>query len=698
MPTVTRVLAILLVFLWSDVKSQDQQNYFREWLASDGRRLEGAIESIDIDRDDPTVRILVKDSVARDIRLDKLSEVDQAYVRLQQINADDRQQFELVTDHIEAIRTTPQSVAGILQQIGRDQKLSPYASVWCCIANAAGDNDQEKGIVACRDAIRRINEQRKLDPSRHSRTLSAAHNNLGVCYIKQRDGDAAASQFISALKELDYVTPVLSHNIGHLLEMKDKPEGLRLEPKSVTALQRTMAGRRILEPRKKMQQGWYYSLDLDVPQGFENELSVAGVLSPHPTLELIASGTGIVVAPGYVLTVRSAVTHPDRSAFLTTVGVPLNPVPNKSKEKSSEAAKQWKQLPVRRLIVTLPETKIVGGTSSVAVSTSEWNANSFGVTDSNNSSESTRSEISGAGFGSSPSFNQGASGRNTIARGRSDNSTMESGVVNARTCSDSTNYIVIHPKDGPEKELAVLQVDGLRTKHVAFSDKSESSNDLFQIASFERGPEMLRNGLQFDKGKILGQGKLSSELRASIPFSGGQRGAALHDPKFLVIGLASNTTTGKDGIALSASSIRAWFEENVKAASLSFTSEQRDIKDIETATVPIFVWGKRSDTEIQNPLYNQFFNDDNLIEMHVLRDQYCIACRGKGNVTCTQCKGQGTVQNGLKEIITGTNPRTGQPITNRVVNMVPCPTCKTGRKHICPICKGNGENPGGSKP
>jgi hypothetical protein len=149
---------------------------------------------------------------------------------------------------------------------------------------------------------------------------------------------------------------------------------------------------------------------------------------------------------------------------------------------------------------------------------------------------------------------------------------------------------------------------------------------------------------------------------------------------------------------LSASSIRAWFEENVKAASLSFTSEQRDIKDIETATVPIFVWGKRSDTEIQNPLYNQFFNDDNLIEMHVLRDQYCIACRGKGNVTCTQCKGQGTVQNGLKEIITGTNPRTGQPITNRVVNMVPCPTCKTGRKHICPICKGNGENPGGSKP
>ena len=698
MSTVTRVLAIVLMFLWSEVKSQDQHNYFREWLAVDGRRLVGAIESIDLDRDDPFVRILVKGAVAIDIRLDKLSEVDQAYVRLQQINADDRQQFELVADHIEAIRATPQSVAGILQQIGRDRKLSPYASVWCCIANAAGDNDQEKGIVACRDAIRRINEQRKLDPSRHARTLSAAYNNLGVCYIKQRDGDAAASQFISALKELDYVTPILSHNIGHLLEMKDKPEGLRLEPKSVTALQRTMAGRRILEPRKKMQQGWYYSLDLDVPQGYENELSVAGVLSPHPTLELIASGTGIVVAPGYVLTVRSAVTHPDRSAFLTTVGVPLNPVTDKAKEKNAEIARQWKQLPVRRLIVTLPETKIVGGTTSVAVSTSEWNANSFGVTESDNTSKSTISESSVTGFGSDSSFSQGSGGSNTMAKGRSANSTTETGVVNGRTCFDSTNYIVIHPKDGPEKELAVLQVDGLRTRHIAFSDQSPKTNSLFQIASFERGPEMLRNGLKVEKGKILGQGKLPSELRTSIAFNGGQRGAALHDPNFLTIGLACNTTTGKDGIALSASSIKAWFEKNVKAASLTFASNERDIKEIETATVPIFVWGKRSDTEIQNPLYNQFFNDDNLIEMHLLRDQYCIACRGKGHVPCTQCSGQGVVQNGLKPIVVGTNPRTGQPITTNVINMVPCPTCKTGRRHVCPICKGKGENPGGPNP
>lgn len=152
------------MFLSSEVKSQDQHIYNREWLAVDGRRLVGAIESIDLDRDDPIVRILVKGAVAIDIRLDKLSEVDQAYVRLQQINADDRQQFEFVARPHEAIRATPQSVAGILQQIGRDRKLSPYASVWCCIANAAGDNDQEKGIVACRDAIRRINEQRKLDP------------------------------------------------------------------------------------------------------------------------------------------------------------------------------------------------------------------------------------------------------------------------------------------------------------------------------------------------------------------------------------------------------------------------------------------------------------------------------------------------------------------------------------------------------
>jgi hypothetical protein len=703
MSTASKFTMFVLMILVSDVTAQNEHGNFREWFAKNGRSTVGILESFDLDRADPIVRIRKRDANIIEFSLNKLCDADQAFVRLQQINAEDRTQFELVADHIEALRTTPRSVAGILQQIAKDQNRSPYADVWSCIAYAAGDNDQEKAISACRAAIKRIKEQRNLDASRHARTLSAAYNNLGICYIKQRDGDSAAKQFVSALNELDYVPPILSHNISHLLEMKDKPGGLRLEHGSVVALQRALAGRRVLEPKKKMQLGWYYSLDLDVPQGLESELSVAGILSPDPTLELIGSGTGIVVAPGYVLTVRSAVTHPDRSAFLTTVGVPLDPVAGNAKYEDAKRSRsaQWKQLPARRVIVTLPEKKTVGGTDSIALTTTDWNESLFSSTESNSSTDGVESGTIRAGVGRDFLFGQSEGSDRTKTRSDSRTNRTETGVMNRRAVANSTNYVVIHPKQGPEEELAVLQVDGLRTRHLAFSTSEAATNDLFQIASFDRGPDMVRNGLKVAKGNILGQGTLTSELMASIPFSGGQRGAALHDSSFRAIGLAIDTKTGKDGIALSAASIRAWFEQNVKAASLTFADDaepKRSMTDIVTATVPIFVWGKRSDTELEDPLYNQFFNDDNLIEMHVLRDQYCITCRGKGHVQCIMCKGQGDVQNGFKQIAAGVDPRTGRPILLNVPNMVACPTCNTGKRHLCPICRGSGENPGGPTP
>jgi hypothetical protein len=416
-------------------------------------------------------------------------------------------------------------------------------------------------------------------------------------------------------------------------------------------------------------------------------------------LELIASGTGIVVAPGYVLTVRSAVTHPDRSAFLTTVGVPLDLKISRSKSKGS--LNQWRQLPVRRLIVTQPEKMDVGGTDSVAVTTSDWTTNSFSSSDTSSSEQSVEATISGVGVAGSSTLNQASRVRGSTTDSNTRGTGITTGVANSRSVSNSTNYIVIHPKDGPEKELAVLQIDGLRTRPIVFSHVEVPANQRFGISSFERGPGMLTTGLKTSTGKVYGIGNLESELKVDIPFNGGQRGAALFDSAFLVLGLACSTISGRDGVALSSQSIKVWFEQNVKAASLTFADEDSPklaMKDVAAATIPIFVWGKRSETELQNPLYNQFFNDDNLVEMHVLRDQYCIACRGKGNVPCVQCKGQGTVQNGIKQVQTGVNPRTGQPLMVNVPNMVRCPTCNGGSRHGCPICKGIGENPGGPTP
>ena len=76
-----------------------------------------------------------------------------------------------------------------------------------------------------------------------------------------------------------------------------------------------------MESKFKMQPGWYYSLDLQPPDSLGNELPVLGIEPPAPSLELIASGTGVVCAAGHVLTVRQVVTHPQRPVNLVTVAV-----------------------------------------------------------------------------------------------------------------------------------------------------------------------------------------------------------------------------------------------------------------------------------------------------------------------------------------------------------------------------------------
>lgn len=73
--------------------------------------------------------------------------------------------------------------------------------------------------------------------------------------------------------------------------------------------------------KSRMQQGWYYSLDLEPPDSFGSELSVLGIGPPDPSLELIASGVGFVCTTGHVLTLRQVITHPHHAAASTTIAV-----------------------------------------------------------------------------------------------------------------------------------------------------------------------------------------------------------------------------------------------------------------------------------------------------------------------------------------------------------------------------------------
>jgi len=98
---------------------------------------------------------------------------------------------------------------------------------------------------------------------------------------------------------------------------------LKLNESNKKRLVSALARLPIEDPKNKLQPGWYNTLEMDVPYGQGNELSVDGVLPQDVSLVLISSGSGLVIAPGYVITVKPIVmnkafpTQPERSTFLT---------------------------------------------------------------------------------------------------------------------------------------------------------------------------------------------------------------------------------------------------------------------------------------------------------------------------------------------------------------------------------------------
>jgi len=676
--------------------SGQEPDFFREWISKDGVKMEASLQSFDMEVKEPTVVLKKRNAKIVEAKLSAFSDADQNFVKLRQALSEDLLQFEQVVDNLDALRTTPNSVIESFLTFSRQYKTSPYANVYACVSLAAGQNNTEKAIKVGLEAIERIKAQRALDSSRHSRTLAAAHNNLAICFVKQKRAKTAAEHFVQALKYVERIPPVLAHNINSLVDASKMEFGLKLEPKERQALLDAKKDLKNLEPKRKMQAGWYYSLDLDTPNSLQNELSVAGALPPDYTLELIASGTGVVCAPGYVLTVKTTVVHPHRSASLATIAVPesLKQVTN---NREDNQITRWKLLPARQVIMTQQERIDISGSTTIADSVSDSSIEL-------NSNSTTKESFSGSALTiSDQSNNQGRSQSESL---RERNRTTDSkGKIQSKTraVSNTTNYVLTQLQPGVEQELAVLQVDQLNINAIVFSSEIPKANQGFSLFSFQRGPDMLQKDRSRSEGKFMAGTNESTTFLSSLKFSGGNRGAACFDEDFRVRGLAWSTQkTGNayTGVGFTADAIREWFAINVKAADLRF-EDPDDLKKSEEsilkATVPILVWGRRSENELSNPIFNEFYNDDNLVELYMLRDEFCMGCKGTGSRNCGTCVGQGEVQRGLKIIQTGVNPVNGQPLTAQVPNLVSCPSCSGARKILCTYCN-QGKVAGGPKP
>ncbi len=105
---------------------------------------------------------------------------------------------------------------------------------------------------------------------------------------------------------------------------------------------------------------------------------------------------------------------------------------------------------------------------------------------------------------------------------------------------------------------------------------------------------------------------------------------------------------GSRGECYSLSGIRDWMHSNAPTISLNTTSaespkEQREY--LRKSVAPILAWHK-----------NQ--NSPNM-DFGVLRDEWCIACRGKSIVPCRTCSGVRAIQPGTTKVQAAFNPING---------------------------------------
>lgn len=575
-----------------------------------------------------------KDNKQSSFDLDLFSDVDKRYVATQYFSKNDSKQFELVAGQIEALRQSNDSVIAILKALDSQYPTAPYASLWAGVALGAAKNDAEQALRMCKKSIDRIRKQRELDDSRHKRTLAAAYNNSAICYIKDLKPSSACRQFILALRCADRTPAVVAHNIRTFYDLATKGEigGLKLEANDLKQLASAMAELPLEDPKRKFAPGFYYSLDLDVPLGSESESSVVGIVPPDSSLELISSGTGVVCAPGFVMTIRDAVTHPSRTAYLATVAIP-------------STDERWELKKARKVLIAEPKIKDVSGSRS-----------------------STFFESSGNG-GSSATFQ------------------TDFVITNPKDGTPHAEFALLQFEDlkiAPAPLLDGNVTHGMAIELVGFERgpemlKGTKSKNAKVLDTSNRDRWIID---QWVSGGLRGSPVIDEKYRMV-----GIASRTLTAQQSVDLGLKNQTTAV--GECLSLNSLKEWFSTTTKTADLKFEDNDAPGADrdrIQRAIVPVFVWGRRNDNEQSNRIYSEFYYDDEIVRKLVLRDEWCFRCDGKGSLKCQICLGTGEVPNGTQTVQSGMTVQ--GPRFIEIPKKGPCPNCQAQKRVKCNECQG----------
>lgn len=705
------VVAALAIFvLTSAVIAQTvSYNHVREWQSTKGTVISGRLESVQVNAQDERVAVMTvikKPLSATDtpreakieIKLSDLSDADNKYILARQFIEHDRLQFDQVAQEIQSLRDTQDTSISTLKSLCRQYKDAPYASLWAGVILSAVRNDPHEAIDEFDDAISRCKKQRESDQFRHRLTLTSALNNKAVALIKLRDEPKAAMLFIQALALVERVPPVMVHNINQLLEMtssRNFPRSRKIKDSEreqlMLAQTRPLSG----GERTKFQVGYYYSLHMDAPSSSGNELSVDRIQPPDEALELISVGTGIVIAQDRILTVHPVVSHPSRSPRLTTVAI-------------NHRNDQWQLRPAITVLTDLQLAPLPAG--SMSTSTSTENTVESGSTDTRTSPSNSSTGSTGTSRTFPPRTQPGfpLDSENTSKRGNTTKMPPTKNGANSSAATEgykgaTTTYSYVNHIDGsPNPALAVIHIPGLDIPPVTFNATDELPTENVAVWGFNRGADMLSKGFRESNGLLI---EVDKRNQTTAIVSGGARGGPVIDKKMgNILGVGSSAAndknTGARGEFVNISDVKSWLQSNLQTIELQprdpgDTSTTSRLRQIKLATVPVLTWGMKSD--LNDQVYQSFYNQENLTNLFIIRDQWCLNCQGKGTLKCGDCRGKGEHQNGTVRVGNGLNPVNGAQMYLDVPNIVPCLTCERRGRIKCEYCNG-GRVRGGAHP
>ncbi|WP_417746006.1 trypsin-like peptidase domain-containing protein [Rosistilla oblonga] len=276
---------------------------------------------------------LLKEDAGKTIQLplERLDDEGRKRAQLLNVEQQDFSQFERVREQLPALRERPASTAQMLIELHKMFPESPYAGLWAAVALCEGENKVLNAKVILKQTISRIKAQQELAPKRHGRTLASAFNNLAICEIKERQNDSSANNMLKSIEATDSVPLFTLHNSRLLTELtSDRDAGFDLTATNRSRLMQAVATNFVSGVHTDLTPGWYYSLDVNVPHKSVGTTQLDGIDPPNEQVELLAVGTGFVVAPGVVLTVRPVVetTNYTGPKLVTVVaGSPMKTLP-----------------------------------------------------------------------------------------------------------------------------------------------------------------------------------------------------------------------------------------------------------------------------------------------------------------------------------------------------------------------------------